>query len=55
MGLAESQFATVHHLVPYDVEVDTSTTSPVECSRLIMGRLAERALNSILKQSGLKK
>ena len=43
LGLAESQFTTVHRLVPYDVEVDTSTMCPVECSRLIMGMLAERA------------
>jgi chloramphenicol 3-O phosphotransferase len=47
LGLAESQFATVHHLVPYDVEVDTSIASPAECGRLIMGRLAVKTKEQV--------
>ena len=35
-GLAESQLATVHVDVPYDVDVDTSKYSPLECAKKVM-------------------
>src|SRR4051794_21492395 len=42
-GLARFQYGRVHHYGIYDVEVDTSVSSPEECAQQIASALAERA------------
>lgn len=41
LGRAESQLATIHAYVHYDVQLDTSTVSPSECAILIADHLAD--------------
>ncbi|GAA2756935.1 chloramphenicol phosphotransferase CPT [Actinopolymorpha rutila] len=41
VGMAASQALLVHEGVSYDLEVDTSTTSALECARVIAARVAE--------------
>lgn len=41
-GLAAFQFGRVHHYGIYDVEVDTSVSSPQECAEQIAAALRER-------------
>lgn len=36
IGLAEYQYPRVHHYGPYDLELDTSRSSPEECARRIL-------------------
>lgn len=41
VGMAASQALLVHDGVSYDLEVDTSTSSALECARIIAARVAE--------------
>jgi chloramphenicol 3-O phosphotransferase len=38
-GMARAQWSVVHEGVGYDVEVDTSETSGIECAHLILARM----------------
>lgn len=39
-GTAKAQARLVHHGVSYDVEIDTTHTSPEQCARIILDRVA---------------
>ncbi|MFI7005212.1 chloramphenicol phosphotransferase CPT [Streptomyces sp. NPDC050145] len=39
-GMAAAQAKTVHEGVVYDLEVDTTSTGPMECARVIAARVA---------------
>ncbi len=41
-GMAESQASAVHDGMHYDLEVDTTRTTPQECAQGIIDRLADR-------------
>jgi chloramphenicol 3-O phosphotransferase len=42
-GMAASQARLVHQGVVYDIEVDTTRTSPGDCARLILDRIIARS------------
>ncbi len=51
LGQAKLQFPIIHKYAQYDVEIDTSTSSPQECAERILSRMAEppRALSRMLQ------
>ncbi|WP_237742753.1 chloramphenicol phosphotransferase CPT family protein [Actinopolymorpha alba] len=53
-GLAASQLERVHAHGVYDIEVDTSTTSPLECARQIKDFLPQRPTPTAFEQLKVK-
>ncbi|MEV6209445.1 chloramphenicol phosphotransferase CPT [Kitasatospora sp. NPDC051914] len=45
-GMAAIQALAVHHGITYDLEIDTATTDPTACARLIADRLDRRGRSS---------
>ena len=45
-GIARLQFDQVHATILYDVEVDTSVSSPLECATIIFDQLREKYLSA---------
>ncbi len=49
-GQAARQLPFVHTGVPYDIEIDTTSTSPEDCARTVVDRLREEGANGTLPQ-----